>query len=107
MKNNDFSQSIKEWYVKDYTNDNLGPGITGTFGGAMQCLLSGGEIYAYVSVTDSLVRERIFRKLSEMLGVDYDEIYQLWLNETISLTLFKKLAESGLCVVTATQKKGE
>lgn len=73
----------------------------------MQCLLSGGEFYAYLSVTDSLVRERIFRKLSEMLGVEYDEIYNLWLNETISLTLFKKLAESGLCVVTATQKKGE
>ena len=107
MKNNDFSQSIKEWYTATYPTDNLGSGITGTFEGAMQCLLSGGEFYAYLSVTDSLVRERIFRKLSEMLGVDYDEIYRLWINETISLTLFKKLAENGLCVVTATQKKGE
>ena len=41
-----------------------------------------------------------------MLGVEYDEIYRLWINETISLTLFKKLGESGLCVVTATQQKG-
>ena len=41
-----------------------------------------------------------------MLEVGYNEIYQLWLNKTISITLFKKLAESGLCVVTATQKKG-
>lgn len=107
MKNNDFSQSIKEWYTATYPTDNLGSGITGTFEGAMQCLLSGGEFYAYLSVTDSLVRERIFFKLAKMLGVEYDEIYRLWINETISLTLFKKLAESGLCVVTATQKKGE
>lgn len=106
MKNNEFSQAIKEWYVKAYPTDNLGPRLTGTFGGAMQCLLSGGEFYGYVTEADSLVRERIFRKLSEMLDVDYDEIYHLWLNETISTTLFKKLAESGLCVVTATQKKG-
>lgn len=107
MKNIDFSQSIKEWYVKEYPNDPLGPRLAGTFGGAMQCLLSGGDFYGYVTEADSIVRERIFRKLSEMLGVEYDEIYNLWLNETISTELFKKLAESGLCVVTATQKKGE
>lgn len=106
MKNIDFSQSIKEWYVKEYPNDPLGPRLAGTFGSAMQCILFGNDFYAYVSVADSLVRERIFRKLSEMLGVEYDEIYNLWLNETISTTLFKKLAESGLCVVTATQQKG-
>lgn len=107
MKNIDFSQSIKEWYVKEYPNDPLGPRLAGTFGGAMQCLLSGGDFYGYVTEADSLVRERIFFKLAKMLGVEYDEIYRLWINETISLTLFKKLAESGLCVVTATQKKGE
>lgn len=106
MKNNDFSQSIKEWYTATYPTDNLGSGITGTFGGAMQCLLSGGDIYGYVTQADSIVRERLFGKLSKMLEVGYNEIYQLWLNKTISITLFKKLAESGLCVVTATQKKG-
>ena len=106
MKNNDFSQSIKEWYTATYPTDNLGPRLTGTFGGAMQCLLSGGDFYGYVAQADSIVRERIFSKLSKMLDVGYNEIYQLWINETISLTLFKKLAESGLCVVTATQKQG-
>lgn len=107
MKNNDFSQSIKEWYVKDYATDPLGPRLAGTFGGALQCLLSGGDVYGYVTQADSIVRERLFGKLSKMLEVGYNEIYQLWLNKTISITLFKKLAESGLCVVTATQKKGE
>lgn len=106
MKKNDFSQSIKEWYTAAYPTDNLGADITGTFAHAMQCILFAGDFYAYVSVTDSLVRERIFRKLSEMLGVDYDEIYHLWLNNTISTTLFKKLVENGLCVVTTTQQKG-
>lgn len=106
MKNNDFFQSIKEWYTAAYPTDNLGADITGTFGHAMQCILF-GDFYAYVSVKDSLVRERIFRKLSEMLGVDYKEIYNLWINETISTTLFKKLVEGGFCVVTTTQKKGD
>lgn len=106
MKNNEFSQSIKDWYVKAYPTDTEGANITGTFGGAMQCILFGNDFYAYVSVADSLVRERIFRKLSEMLGVNYNEIYNLWLNETISTELFSNLVENGLCIVTATQQKG-
>lgn len=106
MKNNDFSQAIKEWYTAAYPTDPLGPRLAGTFGGAMQCLLSGGDVYGYVTQADSIVRERLFGKLSKMLEVGYNEIYQLWLNKTISITLFKKLAENGLCVVTATQQKG-
>ena len=95
MKNNDFSQAIKEWYTAAYPTDPLGPRLAGTFGGALQCLLSGGDVYGYVTQADSIVRERLFGKLSKMLEVGYNEI-----------TLFKKLGESGLCVVTATQQKG-
>lgn len=116
MKNNDFSQSIKEWYVKEYPNDPLGPRLVGTFGGAMQCLLSGGDFYGYVTEADSIVREHIFSKLSKMFDVDYDDIYNLWINETISITLFKKimasetlmakLADNRSTVPVETQKKG-
>ena len=35
-------------------------------------------IYDITRVGDSIIRERIFAILSELYGVTYDEIYNLW-----------------------------
>jgi hypothetical protein len=48
-----------------------------------------GELYNHVSIVydvlgvdDSLVRERVFGKLSEIMNVDYAVIYKKWLYES-------------------------
>lgn len=96
MANKEFSASIKKWYVKAYPTDDLGPELVGNFAGALDTMAKGGDIYDYMGVGDSLVRERLFTRLSEMLCLDYDHIYELWLNQAVSPELRAKTAENGI-----------
>lgn len=95
--NGPFDASIKDWYMGAYKEDDLGDRLNGTFKGALQTLLRGEDIYDYIGVGDSLIRERLFSQLSKMLDVDYDEIYNVWLNEgEASDELTAKLNKIGL-----------
>lgn len=95
--NGPFDAPIKDWYMGAYKEDDLGDRLNGTFKGAIQTLLRGDDIYDYIGVGDSLIRERLFSKLAEMLDVDYDEIYNVWLNEgAASNELTAKLNKIGL-----------
>ena len=40
----------------------------------------GYDVYNILGVGDSVIRERVFEELSEILEIDYDVIYQKWLN---------------------------
>ena len=74
---------VKKFYIEKYPDDELGVEIRDdiTFEDVYNKLKAGeGEdIYDFIGVWDSLVRERIFGELSERLDVDYDVIYDLWL----------------------------
>ena len=63
-------------------------------------MAKGGCIYDYMGVGDcvgdSLVRERLFTRLSEMLGLDYDHVYELWLKQAISPELMAKAEDNGI-----------
>jgi hypothetical protein len=73
---------IREFYLETYPMDELGLELneTPTFPGLLNQLIIDGDIYQYIGVSDSLVRERLFEKLAENLNVGYDYIYNLWLN---------------------------
>ena len=73
--------TIREFYVKNYSTDDLGAGInpTATFPGLLNQLIVSGDVYAYLYVYDSIVRERLFEKLAEELEVSYEYVYNLWL----------------------------
>lgn len=95
--NGTFDAPIKDWYMGAYKEDDLGDRLNGTFKGALQTLMRGDDIYDYIGVGDSLIRERLFSKLAEMLDVDYDEIYNVWLNEgAASNELTAKLNKIGI-----------
>lgn len=96
MANKKFSASIKKWYVKAYPTDSLGPNLVGNFAGALETMAKGGDIYEYMAVGDSLVREHLFARLAEMLGLDYDHIYYLWLKQAVSSELRTKAEENGI-----------
>jgi hypothetical protein len=74
-------QSIKSFYVDTYPTDNLGQEINGeaSFEGLNKVLDCNIDVYEYLGVGDSLVRERVFSKLAELMGVSYDVIYDKWL----------------------------
>ena len=73
--------NIREFYVKNYPTDELGLELneTPTFAGLLNQLIVGGDVYRYIGVTDSVIRERLFEKLAETLNVKYDYVYNLWL----------------------------
>lgn len=73
--------TIKEFYLNNYPTDELGIELNEnvTFSGLLNELCQSGDIYRYLNVWDSLVRERLFTKLSEELQSSYDYVYNLWL----------------------------
>lgn len=72
---------IREFYLENYPTDNLGLELneTPTFPGLLNQLITNSDVYRYIGVSDSLVRERLFTKLAEELNTNYDYVYNLWL----------------------------
>lgn len=72
---------IREWYLSAYPEDELGNEINhnATFNDVFEWLDNYKDIYELIGVHDSLVRERIFEALSEIMNCDYDYIYDQWL----------------------------
>ena len=72
---------IKEWYIKEYPTDELGVEINSdiTFYDLFIVLDTYKDVYEALNVFDSIVRERVFGKLAEIMNVDYDYIYSQWL----------------------------
>jgi len=73
--------NIREFYVKNYPTDDMGNDINpnATFDGLWNVLKTYGDVYAYLYVYDSIIRERLFEKLSIDKDIDYDVIYNQWL----------------------------
>ena len=74
--------TIREYYLEAYPTDELGVELneTPTFPGLLNQLIVDGDIYRYIGVGDSIVRERLFAKLADELKVSYDYVNNLWLN---------------------------
>ena len=74
--------NIREFYVKNYPTDDLGMGINpkATFAGLLNQLIVNGDVYEYLYVYDSIVRERLFEQLAKELEVGYEYVYKLWYN---------------------------
>ena len=72
---------IREFYLEAYPSDDMGKDINpnATFAGLLNQLIVSGDVYAYLYVYDSIIRERLFEKLAEELEVSYEYVYNLWL----------------------------
>ena len=87
FENNKFSKAketfIKEWYIKEYPTDELGQNLTDNvnFYDLIKTLENCEDMYEFVGESDSIIRERLFEKLSEILECSYDEIYFQYLSE--------------------------
>ena len=72
---------LKEYYMKEYSTDELASEINEnvTFYDLFIALDTYKDVYELIGVGDSLVRERLFRRLAEIMEVDYNYIYQQYL----------------------------
>lgn len=76
----EFNQSLREYYLNTFPNDELGLDIdpSATFEGLFETLDNYRDVYDYIGAYDSLIRERLFSKLAEIIDMDYDYIYDKW-----------------------------
>ena len=73
---------LQQFYVDKYPTDDLGWEIPAyaTFEDLLIALDSSDNKKVYeLCADDSVVRERLFAELSDILGVDYDVIYDKWM----------------------------
>lgn len=71
---------VKEWYIKEYSTDDLGREINEeiTFYDIFYALDRYNDIYEVLGVEDSVIRERVFQKLADIMKVEYNYIYEQW-----------------------------
>jgi len=68
--------------MNEYPTDELGVELNekATFDGMLNTLLYSKNVYEYIGVADSLVRERLFQAAAVRLNKPYDYVYNLWIN---------------------------
>jgi hypothetical protein len=73
--------TIKEFYLENYPSDEVGNEINenASFVGLLWMLHSKRDVYPFLGITDSVVRERVFEELSKQLRLSYTTIYEMWL----------------------------
>lgn len=72
---------IVQWYKAEYPEDSIAENIAPlvSFKDCFDRMKKGEDFYDIICVADSLARESIFQKMSDILGVGYEELYQLWM----------------------------
>ncbi len=75
------SSSVREYCITEYGNDELCFDIDDmiTFSDVLDALNHGEDIYEVIGVGDSMIREYVFAGLADLLNLDYDVIYKLWI----------------------------
>ena len=77
----DVNTRMRSWYMKTYPQDNRGQFIDlyNTFEDLWTAIQNNEDVYNVIVEGDSLIRERLFDKLSKIKGVKYNYIYNKWL----------------------------
>jgi hypothetical protein len=78
------NNKIKDWYIKNYPADDLKNKLDdkNTFEDLWNGLGKNKDVYKIIGIGDSLIRERLFGHLAELKGVDYDVVYNKWLDKS-------------------------
>lgn len=72
---------LQKWYTNNHPEDELGEIINpkATFKDLFEYLDSYKDVYLLLDVGDSIIRERLFKRLSELIDMPYSYIYEQWL----------------------------
>jgi hypothetical protein len=71
--------NIKKWYLDTFKDDE-GLKINDECNFNNMDHYEIRHIYDYLNVDDSIIRERVFQKLAELLNYNYSDIYDIWLS---------------------------
>ena len=77
----DLFGSMRTYYEVWYPEDPLGCCLSDKcFMDLWVALMNRKDVYKVIGVGDSIVRERLFKKLADLLDVDYDIVYDHWVS---------------------------
>lgn len=71
---------IRVWYAENYPTDDLGKDLADVSFKDFFCAVATNKVYETMGVADSLVRERLFEHLSNLIKKPYSFIYDMWLD---------------------------
>ena len=92
--------SVRKWYEREFADDavsveDVDPNITFEMAAAYVIPKDGEDrFYDYMGVHDSFVREQVFRKIAEIYGVSYDDVYDTWMGEPFTKLKDKLLRDN-------------
>lgn len=76
---------VRDWYMENFASDDLGASLKDdvTMWDVVAALNAGlgDRVYDLIGVGDSIVRERIFSRIAEMVGCDYCVVYSTWIGK--------------------------
>lgn len=74
-------EKLRDWYMREFPDDELGQKINpdADFEGLFETLDHYRDAYEYFGVGDSIMRERLFSRLAEIMGIGYGGVYSRWL----------------------------
>jgi hypothetical protein len=75
--------TLKQFYLEKNPQDELGNEINEdiTFVQLLDNLYTSDDVYEFIGVDDSIIRERLFTQLAIEIKKPYDHIYSLWLGK--------------------------
>ena len=73
--------NVQEWYRNEYPSDDLGENINAymTFEDVKDSLPT-GMFYEMIGDCDTVIRERVFKALADILSVGYGVVYDSWMD---------------------------
>lgn len=77
------TNEIKRWYTTQFPTDELGTEISenATFVDLLYTIQEGNDVYEFLGVADSVIRERLFTELALRIAKSPDFVYDLWLSK--------------------------
>ena len=83
ISDKELDASVKTWYCSEYKTDTLGlqlnPDVT--FRDVALALDYRKDFYSIIGVGDSVIRQRVFKELTERMDTDYNVVYDSWLGD--------------------------
>ena len=79
-----WNMKISTYLRANHSDDSIvmeysDPKTCGTFKQLANALTYGKDVYDVIGINDSVVREYAFEGLANLMGVDYDNIYKMWI----------------------------
>ena len=102
IKDESLNSKIKAWFLKAHPEEEyFGKQLNAnaTFQGLYETIKNKQNVYNYIGLQDSVVREYIFQELADILHQNYQMIYKMWLGDSMKDAKYDKETKQGFPII--------